>query len=69
MLNSFPNPGLQAKGGYSAANYGFDQQEEEEPETESEDEVSLRAPAGRKWRLLCFSEVLSQGTHAWGPTF
>lgn len=42
-----PNPGLQAKGGFSAANYGFDQEEEEEePETESEDEVSRRRRAG-----------------------
>jgi hypothetical protein len=31
---------LQAKGGYTAAAYGFDQQQDEpEPETESEEEV------------------------------
>lgn len=46
--------GLQAKGGYSAANYGFDQEEEEEPETESEDEVSgrLRPASARRWLLF-----------------
>jgi hypothetical protein len=46
---------VQAKGGYTAANYGFDaQQEEEEPESESEEEVRNGLACGSDgsgWRI------------------